>query len=89
VKFKYTDEYRAQHPSIQDKYYYDFIAQEFQKVFPTEVTVTNDTLPNGERILAIDPDVLTPYLVKAAQEQQKGIENLKSEIEKLKAKSSQ
>jgi len=85
VMFKYTDEYKAQHPSIKDKYYYNFIAQEFQKVFPSEVTVTNDTLPNGERILAIDPYVLTPYLVKAIQEQQKEIESQQREIDGLKA----
>jgi hypothetical protein len=86
VKFKYTDEYKAQHPSISDKYYYNFIAQEFQQVFPNEVTVTNDTLPNGEHILAIDPYVLTPYLVKAIQEQQAEIEGLKTEVKELKSK---
>ena len=86
VKFKYTDEYKAKHPSITDKYYYNFIAQEFQKVFPTEVMVTNDTLPNGEYILAIDPYVVTPYLVKAIAEQQDIIKSQQLEIKGLKAR---
>ncbi len=84
IKFKYTNEYKKKHPSIRDKYYYNFIAQEFQKVFPDEVVITKDLLPNGERILAFDPYVITPYLVKAIQEQQKQIEDLKQEIQQLK-----
>jgi len=86
VKFKYTDEYKKKHPSIKDKYYYNFIAQEFQQVFPEEITVTNDLLPNGKNILAFDSYVVVPYLVKAIQEQQKQIETLKAEIDSLKKK---
>jgi hypothetical protein len=37
VVFRYTDEYRAAHPSIEDKDYYNVIAQEFAKVFPEYV----------------------------------------------------
>ena len=37
VSFRYTDEYRAAHPSIEDKAYYNVIAQEFAEVFPEYV----------------------------------------------------
>ncbi len=85
VKFKYTDEYMAQHPSLTSKYYYNFIAQEFQQVFPTEVTDSGELLPNGEHILALDPYVVTPYLVKAIQEQQSMISAQNSRIGALEA----
>ncbi len=85
VKFKYTDEYMALHPSLTDKYYYNFIAQEFQQVFPSEVTDSGDTLPNGDHILALDPYVVTPYLVKAIQEQQVSLNTQKTRIGNLEA----
>jgi hypothetical protein len=37
VQFRYTDAYRARHPSIADVTYYNFIAQEFREVFPDYV----------------------------------------------------
>jgi len=86
VKFKYRDEYKTQHPSITDKYYYSFIAQEFQQVFPTEVAFGSDTLSNGERILSMDSYIVVPYLVKAIQEQQDIIKAQQFEIDGIKAR---
>src|SRR5690606_8335925 len=37
VKFKYTAEWRERHPSIKDRDYYNFIAQEYAEVFPESV----------------------------------------------------
>ncbi|MBU0572402.1 MerR family transcriptional regulator [Patescibacteria group bacterium] len=63
VKFKYTDEYMAAHPSLEDRYYYNFIAQEFQEVFPDSV---QDSGENG--YLQLDAYNVRPYLVAAMQE---------------------
>jgi len=58
-----------------------FVAQEIEKVYPELVT----TQPDGYK--AVDYSRLTPVLVEAIKEQQKMIEELKSENEKLKADS--
>jgi hypothetical protein len=62
-----------------------FIAQEFEQVFEGHVTET-DPLPEhqeyfeeGEKIKSIDADLI-PYLVKAIQEQQVQINELKAQI---------
>ncbi len=40
VEFRYTEEYEDQNSSIEDRPYYNFIAQEFQEVFPNQVQRT-------------------------------------------------
>jgi len=74
VRFKYNDDYMAQHPSIKDHYYYGFIAQEFQDVFPDSVQ------DDGTGYLQIDTYNVRPYLVKAIQEQQEQISLLQNGI---------
>ena len=44
VKFHYTPQFLAAHPSVKDTDYYNFIAQEYQKVFPDSVTETGGLL---------------------------------------------
>ena len=56
-----------------------FIAHEAQAVFPDAITGEKD----GEDIQGMDYGRITPLLVKAIQEQQEQIEQLKTEIEKL------
>jgi hypothetical protein len=68
VEFRYTDEYRAQHPGIEDRPYLNVIAQEFQKVFPEAVKSSGEKLPNGEPILQVDTYPLTIYSAAAIQE---------------------
>jgi hypothetical protein len=80
VKFRYKKEYRAKHPSLEDRYYYNFIAQEFQKVFPDSVK------DDGEGYLQLDIHNVKPYLVAAVQELSKEMDNLKAQNENLKAK---
>jgi len=67
-----------------------FVAQEFEQVFPSIVEETadngSDGKPNGETTKAIKTTVLIPILVKAIQEQQEIIEELKARIETLEAK---
>ena len=42
VAFRYTAEYKVAHPSIEDKDYYNVIAQEFAEVFPDYVRATSE-----------------------------------------------
>ena len=69
-----------------------FIAQEFETVFPGHIVEEahvpeeyKDVIPEGEKLKGIDAD-LVPYLVKAIQEQQAIIEDLKARIETLESK---
>ncbi len=91
VRFRYTDSYKAKHPSIKNHPYYNFIAQEYREVFPDSVQ------DDGEGLLQMDSYNTTPYLVRAVQElskqnetlterdseQQKTIERLQERIDVL------
>jgi hypothetical protein len=78
VEFHYTDEYRAQHPSIKDRSYLNVVAQEFQKVFPEDVQSSGEKLLGGDAILQVDTYPLTIYSAAAIQElNQKLTEELK------------
>jgi len=68
VEFHYTDEYRAQHPSLKDRSYLNVVAQEFQKVFPDDVQSSGEKLSNGDAILQVDTYPLTIYSAAAIQE---------------------
>jgi hypothetical protein len=80
VEFRYTKEYRAQHPSIEDRPYLNVIAQEFQKVFPEAVQSSGDKLPNGEAILQVDTYPLTIYSAAAIQELNQKVEEQRGEL---------
>lgn len=96
VIFKYTDEWIKTHPSIKNHYYYNFIAQEFQQIFPDAVKGSGEYLKgDANEILQIDTYNAQIVAIKAVQElilenkqQQKQIEELKEknkEIDVLKA----
>ena len=68
VQFHYTDDYRAQHPSLKDRSYLNVVAQEFQKVFPEDVQSSGEKLPGGDAILQVDTYPLTIYSAAAIQE---------------------
>lgn len=53
-----------------------FIAQDIQKIIPDAVSITNEETG----MLGLKTDFLVPYLVKAIQEQQAQIEELKAKI---------
>jgi hypothetical protein len=61
-----------------------FIAQEFETVFPDLIDEWRDPAPEGEAPYKAVRQDLFPVLVKAIQEQQAMIEELKAEIELLK-----
>ena len=86
MEFRYTEEYRAQHPSIEDRPYLNVIAQEFQKVFPESVKSSGDKLANGEPILQVDSYPLTIYSAAAIQELNQKLEQKETEITELKAR---
>ena len=100
VKFKYTAEWKSQHPEIKDHYYYNFIAQEFRQVFPNAVQGSGEFLDGDQNeILQIDTYNAQIVTIKAVQEiieenrnqaeliqsQQQLLETLQMEVEKLKA----
>jgi hypothetical protein len=68
ASFRYTQDYRGEHPGIEDRKYVNVIAQEFQKVFPDAVKSSGDKLPNGDEILQVDTYPLTIYSAAAVQE---------------------
>jgi len=63
VQFRYTEAYRAQHPSIEDITYFNYVAQEYRAVFPDYV---KDSGEDG--ILQIDTHPAVVYAVAAIQE---------------------
>jgi len=68
VSFRYTDDYRAAHPSVTDRPYLNVIAQEFAEVFPDHVQSSGEKLPDGSEILQVDTYPLTIYSAAAVQE---------------------
>jgi hypothetical protein len=68
VSFRYTDEYRRAHPSVEDRAYVNVVAQEFREVFPDHVQPSGESLPDGSEILQVDTYPLTIYSAAAVQE---------------------
>jgi hypothetical protein len=68
VSFRYSGDYRRDHPTIADHRYLNVIAQEFRGVFPDAVTGSGEKLPNGDEILQVDTYPLTIYTAAAVQE---------------------
>ena len=91
VKFKYSEEWKKYHPSIEDKFYFNFIAQEFQTVFPESVKGSGEYLGNdNNEILQIDTYNSQIVSIKAIQElimqnqkQQAEIDDLRIVISKM------
>jgi len=63
-----------------------FIAQEFEQVFPDLISEWKDSAPEGEEPYKAISQDLIPTLVKAIQEQQTIINDLKARIETLESK---
>jgi hypothetical protein len=60
-----------------------FIAQEFEQVFPDLIDEWKDPAPEGEEPYKSVRQDLIPVLVKAIQEQQEMINDLKAEVAAL------
>jgi hypothetical protein len=85
VKFKYTAEWMKRNPSIKDQYYYNFIAQEYQELFPESVQGSGEFIAGDKtEILQVDTYNAQIVSIKAIQEQQKIIEAQQAQINDLK-----
>jgi hypothetical protein len=80
VDFRYTDDYLAAHPGIEDRRYPNVIAQEFQQVFPDDVKSSGETLRDGSPILQVDTYPLTIYSAAAVQELHRENQVLKRQL---------
>lgn len=86
VSFRYTDDYRAAHPSVTDRPYLNVIAQEFAEVFPDHVQSSGEKLPDGSEILQVDTYPLTIYSAAAVQELSRKVEEKDAKIAALEAR---
>jgi trimeric autotransporter adhesin len=73
VTFRYSDAYRAAHPSIADHRYYNVVAQDFALVFPDAVQSSREYLPGASRdveneILQVDIHPALITTIAAAKE---------------------
>jgi hypothetical protein len=80
VDFRYTENYLAAHPEIEDRRYPNVIAQEFQEVFPDDVKASGQRLPDGSEILLVDTYPLTIYSAAAIQELHRENQLLKKKL---------
>ena len=90
VKFRYTNEWKEANPSIRDIEHYNFVAQEFQQVFPDAVQEGGDRLSGGEPVLQLDSYPAQVVAIRAIQElieenqsQQALIDQLLKKVETL------
>jgi trimeric autotransporter adhesin len=84
VKFKYTPYWMAKHPSIKNQYYYNYIAQEYQEVFPNAVKGSGEYIEgDNKEILQVDTYDTQIVMVKAMQELIEKVELLEKENQKL------
>ncbi len=77
VKFHYTPKFLAAHPSVKDTDYYNFIAQEYQKVFPISVTESNG-------LLYLNSSFMIPYAIAGIKELDLKVQELTQENQELK-----
>lgn len=68
VGFRYTEQYRKDHPAIRDTEYFNVVAQEFAEVFPDSVQQGGDKLASGDQVLQVDTYPATIYSIAAIQE---------------------
>ena len=82
-QFRYTDAHRAHASTLGDHFYYNYIAQEFQTIFPDDVKAIPQE--DGTELLQIDTSSVEPHIVKAVQEQQAQIATQQQQIDELRA----
>jgi hypothetical protein len=93
VKYKFTKEWMEKHPALKDQYYYNFIAQEYQQVFPESVSGSGEYLEGDPNEILImngqNAQIVTvkavQELIKENKELRQMILDLKKEVDKLKS----
>ncbi len=84
VTFRYTDEWMERHPEIEDRTYYNVIAQEYREVFPHAVKGSGEYLEgDGEEVLQVDTYDAQVVTMKAVQELIEENRELRKRIERL------
>lgn len=90
VSFRYDEAYRAAHPDVGDRLYYNVIAQEYAEVFPEAVQGSGEYLPGAEKsaateVLQVDFHPASVLTVAAVQELAARMERAERENHALKA----
>ena len=80
VDFRYSEDYRKAHPTIEDRRYLNVIAQEFAEVFPEHVRESGEFLADGSPVLQVDTYPLTIYSAAAVQELHRENRTLKRQL---------
>lgn len=80
VNFRYTDQYRQDHPAIEERRYLNVVAQEFAEVFPEHVKSSGEKLPDGSEILQVDTWPVTIYSAAAIQELNQKVDSENSKL---------
>jgi uncharacterized small protein (DUF1192 family) len=88
VSFRYTEEYRRSHPEIENKTYYNVIAQEFAEVFPGSVKSSGEML-DGKPVLQVDTYPATIHSIAAIQELDQRVKTQQAELTRLKAQNAE
>jgi hypothetical protein len=83
VSFKYKDEYKLLNPSIEDKFYQNVIAQEYQEIYPDYVYQSGDIFED-KNILQVDTNPMYIDAVASIQELSILLQELQSQIDILK-----
>ncbi len=84
VSFKYTDYWRSIHPGVKDQTYYNFIAQEYQEVFPASVIESSEAfMDEDQNVLKMSNDAAMIVTIKAVQELIDENRELRERVEKL------
>ncbi len=87
VTFRYTDEWMNRHPEIENRVYYNVIAQEYQQVFPHAVKGSGEYLENDpNEILQVDTYDAQIVTMKAVQELVEQNRQLRRELEEIRAR---
>ncbi len=90
VSFRYDEAYRAAHPDVGDRIYYNVVAQEYAEVFPEAVQGSGEYLPGTEKsaaneVLQVDFHPASVLTVAAVQELAARMELAERENQALKA----
>jgi len=84
VTFRYTDEWMARHPEIENRTYYNVIAQEYAQVFPHAVKGSGEYLENDpDEVLQVDTYDAQVVTMKAVQELIEMNRRLRTELDEL------
>lgn len=97
VRFRYTDEWRQRNPAIENRFYYNFIAQEYGEVFPHAVRHSREYIDGDENdLLQIDTYDAQVVAIKAVQQLilenkalRESLDELRKRIERIESVSSQ